>query len=164
MGGRSPRLDGVEMCRILRRESDVPIIMLTAREAHDDRILGLESGADDYIVKPFASKEVIARAEAVLRRVKGTVQNILMHNNIMLNETTRRVTVDGEPVPLRQAQDRRHICNVWGVATACVRGRGITNAWGVLFSPGVFSLPTLDKQDRSICEIKRINGKLRYLL
>ena len=83
--------------------------MLTAREAHDDRILGLESGADDYIVKPFAPKEVIARAEAVLRRVKGTVQNILMHNNIMLNETTRRVTVDGEPVPLRQAQDRRHI-------------------------------------------------------
>ena len=99
-----PRLDGVELCRILRRESDVPIIMLTAREAHDDRILGLESGADDYIVKPFAPKEVIARAEAVLRRVKGTVRNILTHNNIMLNETTRSVTVDGEPVPLSQAQ------------------------------------------------------------
>ena len=48
-----PRLDGVEVCRILRRESDVPIIMLTAREAHADRIAGLDSGADDYIVKPF---------------------------------------------------------------------------------------------------------------
>ena len=99
-----PRLDGVELCRILRRESDVPLIMLTAREAQDDRIVGLESGADDYIVKPFAPEEVIARADAVLRRVKGRVQQILTHNNITLNETTRSVTVDGEPVPLSQAQ------------------------------------------------------------
>jgi len=99
-----PRLDGVELCRILRRESDVPLIMLTAREAQDDRIIGLESGADDYIVKPFAPEEVIARADAVLRRVKGRVQQVLTHNNITLNETTRSVTVDGEPVPLSQAQ------------------------------------------------------------
>lgn len=99
-----PRLDGVELCRILRRESDVPIIMLTAREAQDDRIIGLESGADDYIVKPFAPEEVIARADAVLRRVKGKVQQILTRNNITLNETTRSVTVDGEPVVLSQAQ------------------------------------------------------------
>ena len=63
-----PRLDGMELCRILRRESDVPIIMLTAREAHADRINGLESGADDYVVKPFDPEEVVARAKAVLRR------------------------------------------------------------------------------------------------
>ena len=56
-----PRLDGVELCRILRRESDVPIIMLTAREAHAERIIGLDSGADDYIVNPFDLEEVIAR-------------------------------------------------------------------------------------------------------
>ncbi|MYH61269.1 MAG: response regulator transcription factor [Caldilineaceae bacterium SB0675_bin_29] len=99
-----PRLDGVELCRILRRESDVPLIMLTAREAQDDRIIGLESGADDYIVKPFAPEEVIARADAVLRRVKGRVQQVMTHNNITLNETTRSVTMDGEPVPLSQAQ------------------------------------------------------------
>ncbi len=99
-----PRLDGVELCRILRQESDVPLIMLTAREAQDDRIIGLESGADDYIVKPFAPEEVIARADAVLRRVKGRVQQVLTHNNITLNETTRRATVDGEPVILSQAQ------------------------------------------------------------
>ncbi len=99
-----PRLDGVELCRILRQESDVPLIMLTAREAQDDRIIGLESGADDYIVKPFAPEEVIARADAVLRRVKGRVQQVLTHNNITLNETTRRATVDGAPVILSQAQ------------------------------------------------------------
>ena len=99
-----PRLDGVELCKILRRESDVPIIMLTAREAHAERILGLDSGADDYIVKPFDPDEVIARAEAVLRRVKGKVQQVLTRGNITLNETTRSVSVNGEPVTLSQAQ------------------------------------------------------------
>ena len=99
-----PRLDGVELCRILRRESDVPIIMLTAREAPAERITGLDSGADDYIIKPFDPEEVIARAEAVLRRVKGTVQQVLTRGAITLNETTGVVTVDEEPVALSQAQ------------------------------------------------------------
>ena len=99
-----PRLDGVELCRMLRRESEVPIIMLTAREAHADRIMGLDSGADDYIVKPFDPDEVIARAGAVLRRVKGKVQQVLTRGSITLNETTQTVTVDGKPVVLSQAQ------------------------------------------------------------
>ena len=71
-----PRLDGVELCRTLRQESEVPIIMLTAREAHAERIIGLDSGADDYVVKPFDPQEVIARADAVLRRVRGRVQQV----------------------------------------------------------------------------------------
>ena len=99
-----PRLDGVELCRILRRESEVPIIMLTAREAHAERVIGLDSGADDYIVKPFDPEEVIARAGAVLRRVKGKVQQVLTRGNITLNETTWSVTVKGEPVNLSRAQ------------------------------------------------------------
>ena len=99
-----PRLDGVEVCRFLRRSSDVPIIMLTARETPAERILGLDSGADDYIVKPFDPDEVVARANAVLRRVRERVQQVLTRGNITLNETTRSVEVDGEPVPLTQAQ------------------------------------------------------------
>ena len=99
-----PRLDGVELCRILRRESDVPIIMLTAREAHAERVIGLDSGADDYVVKPFDPEELIARAQAVLRRVKDRVQQVLTQGGITLNETTRSVTVDGEPVDLSQSQ------------------------------------------------------------
>ena len=99
-----PRLDGVELCRILRRESDVPIIMLTAREAHAERVIGLNSGADDYVVKPFDPEELIARAQAVLRRVKDRVQQVLTQGDITLNETNRSVTVDGEPVDLSQAQ------------------------------------------------------------
>ena len=78
--------------------------MLTAREAHAERVIGLDSGSDDYIVKPFHPEEVIARAEAVLRRVKGRVQQVLRQGNITLNETTRSVTVDGEQVELSQAQ------------------------------------------------------------
>ena len=99
-----PRLDGVELCRILRRESGVPIIMLTAREAHAERVIGLDSGADDYVVKPFDPEELIARAQAVLRRVKDRVQQVLTQGDITLNETTRSVTVDGEPVDLSQSQ------------------------------------------------------------
>ena len=99
-----PRLDGVELCRVLRRESDVPVIMLTAREAPAERITGLDSGADDYVVKPFDPDELIARAEAVLRRVKGRVQQVLTHGNLTLNETTGTVTVKGEAVDLSQVQ------------------------------------------------------------
>ena len=99
-----PRLDGVELCRILRRESDVPVIMLTAKEAPADRIKGLDIGADDYIVKPFDPDEVIARAEAVLRRVKGKVQQVLTSGNITLNETAGSVTVNEEQVSLSRAQ------------------------------------------------------------
>ena len=99
-----PRLDGVELCRILRRDSDVPIIMLTAREAPAERVAGLDGGADDYVVKPFDPDEVIARARALLRRVKDRVQQVLHSGNISLNETTGTVTVDEEPVTLSQAQ------------------------------------------------------------
>ena len=99
-----PRLDGVSLCRILRSESDVPIIMLTAREAHAERVIGLQSGADDYVVKPFDPEELIARANAVLRRVSGRVQHVLKRGNITLNEATRTVTVNDEPVLLSQSQ------------------------------------------------------------
>ena len=99
-----PRLDGVELCRILRRESDVPIIMLTARETPAERIAGLDIGADDYIVKPFEPEEVIARAHAVLRRVNDRVQQVLTEGHITLNESTGLVTVNNAPVALSQAQ------------------------------------------------------------
>ncbi len=99
-----PRLDGIAVCNILRRESDVPIIMLTARETHADRIKGLDSGADDYIVKPFNPDEVVARAKAVLRRVHSEVQQTLTSGNISLNSTTQSVTIDEQPISLSQTQ------------------------------------------------------------
>ena len=99
-----PRLDGIAVCDRLRRESDVPIIMLTAKDAHADRIHGLESGADDYIVKPFDPDEAVARAKAVLRRVHDEVQQVLTCGSIRLNAKTRQATVAGRPVALSRAQ------------------------------------------------------------
>ena len=99
-----PRLSGIEVCNILRDESDVPIIMLTAKETHSDRIKGLDSGADDYIVKPFNPDEVVARAKAVLRRVHSEVQQGLNCGNISLNATTQSVTINERPVSLSQTQ------------------------------------------------------------
>src|SRR6476646_8162757 len=68
-----PQVDGLEVCRQIRRTSDVPIIMLTARVEEADTLIGLEAGADDYIAKPFSPREVVARARAVLRRTSGAL-------------------------------------------------------------------------------------------
>jgi two-component system response regulator MprA len=86
-----PRLDGVEVCRRLREEGDVPILMLTARAETDDRVTGLDSGADDYLVKPFERQELLARIRALLRRrpPRGTAS--LEVADLQLNPDTREV-------------------------------------------------------------------------
>lgn len=66
-----PEIDGWEVCKKIRRENEVPIIMLTARDEESDRLIGLEIGADDYVTKPFSPKEVVARAKVILRRMYG---------------------------------------------------------------------------------------------
>lgn len=99
-----PRLGGFDVCNTLRRESDIPIIMLTAKEAHSDRIKGLDSGADDYIVKPFNPDEVVARAKAVLRRVNSEVQQVLTCGAISLNTATQSATINGRSIALSQTQ------------------------------------------------------------
>ncbi len=99
-----PRLDGMQVCRILRRESAVPIIMLTARETHADRIDGLDGGADDYVVKPFDPDEVVARAKAVLRRVDDDVSHVMRCGTISIDNTTRQATIGERPINLSQAQ------------------------------------------------------------
>jgi two-component system response regulator RegX3 len=96
-----PGLSGVEVCRALRAESDVPILMLTARDAESDRVLGLELGADDYVTKPFSSAELLSRVRAILRRReldRGTTVRKLGGLQIDLNR--HEVLVDGERVHL----------------------------------------------------------------
>ena len=72
LDGNLPKIDGLDVCRALRKESDVPVIMLTARVEEADRLIGLELGADDYIVKPFSPREVVARVRAVLAEIDGS--------------------------------------------------------------------------------------------
>ncbi|MTI83202.1 MAG: response regulator transcription factor [Firmicutes bacterium] len=100
-----PGADGWEVCRELRKTSDVPIIMLTAREDEIDRILGLEMGADDYVVKPFSPRELVARVKAVLRRAvdKSSSQDkksILTFEGISINLDTRKVIINDQNVTL----------------------------------------------------------------
>jgi len=86
-----PKLDGVEVCRRLRKDGDVPILMLTARDSLDDRVVGLDSGADDYLVKPFERKELLARLRALLRRRPPRGSAFLVAGDLRLNPDTREV-------------------------------------------------------------------------
>lgn len=97
-----PKLSGLDVCRTLRKDSDVPIIMLTAKVEETDKLIGLELGADDYVAKPFSPRELTARVRAVLRRAEGTeVQSeVLETGGIRLDTASRAVTVRGEKLEL----------------------------------------------------------------
>ena len=84
-----PGIDGLEVCRRLRRATNIPILMLTARDAVPDRILGLDSGADDYLVKPFDFEELLARLRALLRRTQGQSEEVLTYADLRLHTGTR---------------------------------------------------------------------------
>ena len=101
-----PGMDGLDVCRALRRESSVPIIMLTARVEEADRLIGLEVGADDYIVKPFSPRELVARVRAVLRRTHGEVQTpgLIRNGELEIDLKGHRVTLRGEPVKLTRIE------------------------------------------------------------
>lgn len=93
-----PKLDGWQVCREIRKKSDTPIIMLTAKGETFDKILGLELGADDYVAKPFDTKEVIARIKAVLRRTdkkKGAEEQKVTFDNLVINLTNYELVVNG---------------------------------------------------------------------
>jgi DNA-binding response OmpR family regulator len=97
-----PEMDGWDVCRALRKESDVPIIMLTARVEETDKLIGLELGADDYVTKPFSPRELVARVRTVLRRVHGAPPKpeVISRGEITVDLSRHAVTVRGEPVDL----------------------------------------------------------------
>jgi two-component system, OmpR family, alkaline phosphatase synthesis response regulator PhoP len=101
-----PGMDGLEVCRTLRRTSDVPIVMLTARAEETDRLIGLELGADDYVVKPFSPRELVARVRAVLRRSRGEMrqQQVLHAGPLEIDLDGHSVRRDGEAVPLTRSE------------------------------------------------------------
>jgi two-component system alkaline phosphatase synthesis response regulator PhoP len=101
-----PKVDGLDVCRSIRRESDVPIIMLTARVEETDRLIGLEIGADDYITKPFSPRELVARVRVVLRRVQGGLRQpgLIAAGDLEIDTNGHRVTRAGEEIPLSRTQ------------------------------------------------------------
>lgn len=102
-----PGLDGWDVCRELRKFSNVPILMLTAREEEIDRILGLSLGADDYVVKPFSPRELVERVKAILRRVNPAIPDqpkIFSHGGLELDAIRHKVTTDGKVVNLTSSE------------------------------------------------------------
>ena len=96
-----PKMSGIEVCREIRKSSQLPILMLTAKGEEIDRIVGLELGADDYIVKPFSPREVVARIKAVLRRTSEQPKadnNVISYNGLVIDLKSYTVTLRGEPV------------------------------------------------------------------
>lgn len=96
-----PRMDGIDVLRALRaRHNRVPVLIATARDSVQQRVAGLDAGADDYVLKPYDMDELLARIRALLRRASGRAEPVYEHRNIKINPATREVTVAGQPVVL----------------------------------------------------------------
>jgi DNA-binding response OmpR family regulator len=129
-----PGMDGYEVCRRLR--SEVPIIMLTARDEEPDRVAGLEAGADDYVPKPFSPRELVARVKAVLRRTApGNASDLLTLGPVTLSRSAREVRVDGREVELtaREFDLLAYLLAHPGVVIS--RQSLLENVWGFVY-PG----------------------------
>jgi len=142
-----PKLDGIEVCRILRQEMNIPIIMLTARDDEIDRVIGLEIGADDYITKPFSMRELIARVKAHLRRERLIRQEVsspqevasgkvLTFGNLTLNLVRREVLLDNVPIALKPKEFDLLLFLVQHRRQALSRQLLLERVWGWEFSGG----------------------------
>jgi DNA-binding response OmpR family regulator len=98
-----PDIDGFEVCRQIRKKSDIPILMLTARKEDVDKIVGLELGADDYLTKPFNPRELVARIKAILRRYQSGLRpgQAIEVGNLRIDPARHEATIDGQPIRLR---------------------------------------------------------------
>jgi len=136
-----PGMDGFEICRRIRTNSDVPIIMVTARDEDIDKIVGLELGADDYLTKPFNPRELVARIKAILRRSdrKGgtpttTASAPLTVGNLSIEAQGRTVSVDGRTVDLRMKEFDLLMVLVENVGMVFSRERLLDVVWGYSFA------------------------------
>jgi DNA-binding response OmpR family regulator len=142
-----PKLDGIEVCRILRQEMNIPIIMLTARDDEIDRVIGLEIGADDYITKPFSMRELIARVKAHLRRERLIREEVNSHQEVALGEVLtfgnltinlirREVLLDNIPIAFKPKEFDLLLFLVQHRRQALSREFLLERVWGWEFSGG----------------------------
>lgn len=130
-----PEIDGWEVCRIIRRESDVPIIILTARGEDVDKIVGLELGADDYVTKPFNPRELTARAKAVLRRYRPEARPItlLEVGNVRVDTARREVSIAGQSIDFRAKEFDLLVTFAQNPGIVMDRERLLSQVWGYDF-------------------------------
>ena len=150
-----PVLNGLEVCKQVRKISDIPIIMLTAKDEDDDRILGLEIGADDYITKPFNTREVVARVNAVLRRSSQTVpsgkKEVLEFPNLMINLSEYRVVAFGKEVTFTAKEMELLWCLASNPGIVFSRNQLLEKIWGYTYYGDTRTVDT---------HIKRVRHKL----
>ncbi|MDO8106623.1 response regulator transcription factor [Isoptericola sp. b441] len=149
-----PGMSGTDVCRALRAHSSVPVIMLTAKDSEIDKVVGLEIGADDYVTKPYSSRELLARIRAVLRRqaeAPATERAAIEVGNVTLDPERHTVEVDGEPTafPLKEFELLEVLMRNAG--RVLTRGQLIDRVWG---SDYVGDTKTLD------VHVKRIRAKI----
>ena len=164
-----PKLDGFEVCRRLRQESMVPIIMITARGEDYDKIMGLDIGADDYVIKPFSASEVMARVRAVLRRIQPqevACKNSLSIDNLFINLDKYQVQIAGQEVALT----KKEIELLWTLAKnntkVFSRDNLLDSIWGYDYFGDSRTVDShikrlrakLDKYEREKWDIKTIWG------
>lgn len=164
-----PKKDGFEVCREIRQKSNVPIIMITAKGEDSDRIMGLDIGADDYIVKPFSPGEVMARIRAILRRVDNSNEDnkkVTQHPGLEINIAEYEVKVNGSPVNLT----KKEIEILWLLATnpgkVFSRDNLLNSVWGYEYFGDARTVDThikrlrakIDISDKISWDIKTIWG------
>ncbi|MGM9945126.1 MAG: winged helix-turn-helix domain-containing protein, partial [Lysinibacillus sp.] len=127
-----PGLNGIEVCRRIRKESDVPIILLTARDAVMDRVAGLDAGADDYIVKPFAIEELLARIRTIFRRVQPINENNhkLFVRDLIIDTIAYEVFFEGQKLELTRTEYDLLKLLVEHKNKVCTRELILENVWG----------------------------------
>jgi two-component system response regulator RegX3 len=149
-----PGLPGTEVCRALRSRSNVPIIMLTAKDSEVDKVVGLELGADDYVTKPYSARELVARIRAVLRRrgdVEAPADGALEAGPVRMDVERHVVAVDGEPVSLPLKEFDLLELLLRNAGRVLTRGQLIDRVWG---SDYVGDTKTLD------VHVKRLRAKI----
>jgi DNA-binding response OmpR family regulator len=129
-----PDIDGVDVCRTIREVSDLPVIVVSARGEVDDRILGLHSGADDYLVKPYDIGELVARVHAVYRRRRVAVETagaeVITVGGVALDLSRHTVTVDGTSVALSRKEFQVLAMLATAGGAVCTRSRIVAEVWG----------------------------------
>jgi DNA-binding response OmpR family regulator len=132
-----PGIDGFEVCRQMRSQSKVPIVMLTARDEEPDRVAGLELGADDYVSKPFSPRELAARIKAILRRVEHRNDDeVLAAHDIVLRRDSRDVTVSGSVIELTGKEFDLLACFLEHPGIVLTREKLLDLVWGMTYPGG----------------------------
>ena len=144
-----PKMDGWDVCRTIRRYSQVPIVMLTARSDERDELLGFELGVDEYISKPFSPKILVARIEAILRRKNAVTGEVLNTAGIRVDKDAHEVFVDGEPVELSNKEFELLSYFMENQGMALSREKILNNVWNYDYFGDARTIDTHVKKLRS---------------